>query len=448
MKIRTLPAATAAALTLLALHAPVVRAALTVDDAVRLALEKNTRVVVSQANLLDAKGGEYSAWSGVLPRISGSVTRFQSRTDDQVGSRLIGTGFTQEFTSDFEAHGTNPTLSGSWDILNLSAISGLRSAKYARSSAKQLYQFDRNEAAFATRRQFYEVVKAIKLSQVADSALRLARDDERRVRALFEVGSVSKNDLLRAQVRTAQAELDSLTQAQAIVAQRTLLADAVGAHEEELGEVDTTLAVERRTYVLDDLVREAGAQRPDLRAAELEVSAARSGLGAANMTYLPYVTGGGSITFNPTSRSTFTVDPVVSSSTSESNREISAQIALNMDIFTGFATQGQIASAKARVLRAENTRDVLLRNLRAEVRQSLLAYEAVVAGETVAWRGLESASEGLKLAREKYNVGSATILDLIDAQVALVRSAADMVSARAAIRVAQADLERVRGRAE
>jgi outer membrane protein TolC len=127
---------------------------------------------------------------------------------------------------------------------------------------------------------------------------------------------------------------------------------------------------------------------------------------------------------------------------------MSASIALNMDLFNGLSTQAGIASAKARAMRAQDTRDLLVRNLRGEVRQSLLAYQAAVAGETVARRALDAATEGLKLAREKYNVGSATILDLIDAQVNLQRAAADLVSARAAIRVAEADLERVRGRAE
>lgn len=448
MTIRTLLTATTAVVALLALPAPAARAVMTVDDAVRLALQKNSRIVSSQAGVLDARSGAYSAWSGVLPRVTGSVSRFNTWTDAEVGRRLVGGGFTQEFTSDFEAHGTNPTISGSWNLFNLSSISALRSARRSQGAAKQSLQSARNEVAFDTRRQFYEVVKSIQLSQVADSALLLARDDERRVRALFEVGSVSRNDVLRAQVRTAQAELDSLTRAQAIIAQRILLATAVGTDEEQLGEVDTTLTVEPRTYVLEDLVREAGAQRPDLRAAELELSAARTGLNSARLAYLPYVTGSGSVTYNPTSRSTFTVDDVVSSSKSESDREMSAQIALNMDLFNGLSTQAGIASAKARAMRAQDTRDVLTRNLRGEVRQSLLAYQAAVAGETVARRALDSATEGLKLAREKYNVGSATILDLIDAQVNLQRAAADLVSARAAIRVAEADLERVRGRAE
>src|SRR6185503_13068153 len=125
---------------------------------------------------------------------------------------------------------------------------------------------------------FYEVVRNHQLATVATDALRLARDDERRVRALFEVGSVSKSDLLKAQVRTAQAELDSLTGAQAVTTQRIRLARLLGLEEARMDAVDTTLVYEVRDYDDAALLAEATAQRPDLRAAELELNSAKSNL--------------------------------------------------------------------------------------------------------------------------------------------------------------------------
>jgi outer membrane protein TolC len=65
-----------------------------------------------------------------------------------------------------------------------------------------------------------------------------------------------------------------------------------------------------------------------------------------------------------------------------------------------------------------------------------------------AQRGLESATENLKLTQEKYNVGSSTILELIDAQVQLETAQSDRVKALAAIHVAEAQINRVRGQAE
>jgi outer membrane protein TolC len=123
-------------------------------------------------------------------------------------------------------------------------------------SARSRRLATRNDVVLATKRQFYEVVKAVKLADVATGALKLSRDDERRVRALFEVGSVSKSDLLKAQVRTAQSELDSLTADQTVTAQRIVLAQQLGIAESTMGEIDTLLTFQAGTFdegqVLDE----------------------------------------------------------------------------------------------------------------------------------------------------------------------------------------------------
>jgi outer membrane protein TolC len=66
----------------------------------------------------------------------------------------------------------------------------------------------------------------------------------------------------------------------------------------------------------------------------------------------------------------------------------------------------------------------------------------------VARRSFESSEESLKLIQQKYNVGSATILELITAQVSLQRAANTYVAALAQIKVAEAAIKRVRGRNE
>ena len=59
--------------------------------------------------------------------------------------------------------------------------------------------------------------------------------------------------------------------------------------------------------------------------------------------------------------------------------------------------------------------------------------------------GLLASEEDLKLSQEKYNVGSATVLELIDAQVNHVRAQSEYVSAVADAHVALVRLRRVRG---
>ncbi len=432
---------------------------LTADRAVEIALTRNSQIVTSAADVLDARSGVYGAASGMLPRVTASVSRSGAFTDNQslragevrfVGGKLVsGPG-----TIDVESYSTSPSISGSWSILDLSAISSFTAARQGVKAANLRRASTRHDVALETRRRFYDVVKAVHLSNVAGGALRVARDDERRVRALFEVGSVSKSDLLKAQVRTAQSEFDSLSFSQSVTVARVNLAQQIGLPEAELGAVDTVLTAEPRAYDEAVLLEEASRNRPDLKAADAELRAANGGVTASRFARLPYVTVSGDVTFNPKSSQLATIAgfdsagaPSVaqSGSQSESDREWRGAVALNLDIFDGFGKDSRSASAKARQIRAKESRDALRRNLASEVHATLLGYQEAIERDIVARRAVESATENLNLTQQKYNVGSATILELIDAEVQLQRARSDAVSALAAMRVAEAFIERVRG---
>lgn len=424
-------------------------APLTVDQAVELALANSGSAIRAEASVLDARSGLYGAYSSVLPQFSASYGRSGTRTENQTSREFFG-GFESEYTlEEAERFSTTPQISGSWNALNLSSILSVRSSLSSLRAARQQRTATRNDVVLDARRQFYEVVRNRQLAVVATDALRLARDDERRVRALYDVGSVSRSDLLSAQVRTAQGELDSLTTGHAVITQRIRLATLLGMRENDMPEVDTTLTAVIQTFDEAALLTEAAANRPDLKAAESELNAAKSGISAARLGRLPYLTVSGTGQFDSKSHGKTVFEGDSPSDTrSDTDRIWSGRVALNWDFFDGFSTDARNAAARARYLRAREASDALQRNLQSEVHEALLSYRRAVETRRVAERAIASATENLKLTQQKYNVGAATILELIDAQVQLQRARSDGVSASVAILVAEAAVERVRGRGE
>jgi outer membrane protein len=431
---------------------------LTADRAVEIALQRSSGVIQSQASLLDARSGLLNAYSGILPHLSADVSRSGQWTKNSIGNAAFGgVAFPPRTTFEDESYFTNPVLSANWAVLDLSNLIGFSAARSSVKAAKFSHESARQDVAFAVRRQFYLVVTAIRLSQVATVALGLSRDDERRVRALYEVGSVSKSDLLKAQVRTAQSELDSLTASQLITNQRINLAEQMGIREPEIGDVDTVMTAEVPEYDEAQLVTEAVGQRPDIQAAEANVKAAGSSVTSAKLARFPAVFVSGSATFKQISTSQFDQPELdsagneipgtrfTSDTRNEVDRIVGGRVGVTWNIFDGLNTDSRIASAQAFQIRAKDTRDALRRNLESDIHQALFALREAVARNAVARRAFDSAVENLKLVREKYNVGSSTILDLIDAQVQLQRAASDGVSALAQIRIAEAQLARARG---
>lgn len=424
------------------------QAPLTADRAVQLALEHNSQIINANADVLSARSAAYGAWSAVLPSVGASLTRSGSQTRDQRGTAVVGGQTTlPNTTPEYDFYSTTPELSGAWSVLNLSSLANVASARAGLQSAQWQRQATRSAVALQARQQFYEVVKAVKLVGVNEHALQLARDNERRVRVLFEVGSVSRSDLLKTQVQTAQGQLDSIAAVQNLLAQRNALASYIGLEEARLGEVDTTLAASAIEYDEAAVLREAEENRPDLKAARTALRSARAGVWSARLSWLPYVTVAGSMIVDPFSDTkTFDAEGDPTSAHSEYDRRLSGSVALNWDFLDPLTRSASSAGARAQLARAQSNHDVLRRNLAGEVHQATLTYEQALASQRLASTAVESAAENMKLTQQKYNVGSATILDLIDAQVQLQRAESQLVSALAEIRVAEARLDQVRGR--
>jgi outer membrane protein TolC len=445
-------------LAALALPVPSSSAVLTADDAVKIALQKSPGILQAEASVLSARSGLWSAYSRVVPSVGFGATRSGSFTNETRGTTATGSLPTPNSTFDSEAYRGSYGFSGQWNVFDPSGIVGLSSARSGMKAADLGHRATRADVTFQTKRLFYSVVKFVHLSRVSSQALKLSRDDERRVRALFDVGSVSKSDLLRAQVRTAQSVLDSILADHAVTTGRISLAQEIGVPEQQLGEVDTTLAVGSETPDMATVLAEARKHRPDIQAADADARSAELELRSAHFARLPAVVLSGSYSPNLVASSFFKAAlfdstgaelgrlPINTRSTTKGL--YSGSISLNLPLFDGFATDSRVAAARSRLVSATETRDALLRNLEDEVRQTLLAHQEAMERDAVGRTAVASARENLNLVQQKYNVGSATILDLIDAQVSLLQAASDLVSAMADIRIAEAAVDRVRGKAE
>jgi len=438
-------------LALLLAAGPALAAPLTADEAVKLALQHNTQIIQAEADVLDARSGLWSAYSGVLPHASASVSRSGSFTRSSVGSQAFGSFVLPSSSYDSEGYTTTEGVTSTWNILDLSSWTGLSSARQSMRSAEFSREATRSSVVFATRQQFYAVVQAMHLARVNAQALQLARDSERRVRAMFEVGSVSKSDLLKAQVATSQAALDSLSSANAVLTQRIALAAALGLREVDLSPVDSSLADIRVSVDSAAVFAEARTRRPDVQSAEAGLKSAELGLRSAHWARLPYLSLSGSWTPDARHNSKFFANAsrdTASYSSSESKGAVGGSVAVNLDFFDGLLTDSRVAAARSRLVVSRETRDALLRNLEGQVHQAILGYQQALEQEDLATTSVESATENHNLVQQKYNVGSATILDLIDSQVQLQRAQSDLVSAKAAVRIAEAQLDQVRGRSQ
>src|SRR5215471_15529163 len=95
-------------------------ATLSVEDAVKVALEKSTDMVNANANIRDAKGNVYNGYGGVLPSLSVGLTQVVSHTENAAGAQALGNFVAPVDLTDQRFNSLTPTATVNWGILDLS----------------------------------------------------------------------------------------------------------------------------------------------------------------------------------------------------------------------------------------------------------------------------------------------------------------------------------------
>jgi outer membrane protein len=404
-----------------------VRGTVTVDEAVRRALAYNYDLQTTRENIEIAAGRRKQAVQRYLPSLDSGINYRRGVDAPFVFQR------DDSFLVSNELYTVSATLSQT--LIDWGAIKSIQAAGKNLTATKFDYDQARADLVLLTKQQYYTLLRAQLLSDVADSALVVSQQELRRVQSLFELGMVARGDVLKAQVRVSQSQLDVLSNRNSVILERARLARLMGqAPNDDLAatrDVATTPAVVDSAAVLDEALQ----NRPDLKAAAASLGAANANLGAAKAGFLP------------TLRGTFGYTHQDVELTFSGQRSRSASLSLDFPLLSNWwGRQGDIQASRASRNQSQYALDRARLDVAVEVREAIANARQANEGLLVAQDQVTSAEEDLKLSQEKYNVGSGTILELIDAQVALQRARSNYVQALTQVRSSEASLERVRGR--
>jgi outer membrane protein TolC len=441
------PAQTGAADSVAELAEPAVPAAerWSLARAVAAALEGNVDARAAHARTVQAQGSALSAWSGILPSLTGNLAYNHSIPDKRNSFYVveIDTATTASFL--VKRRQQEVASAGvQTNIVSIPAWSEKRRQNLLSRTAKESEAEARNGVVYAVKQQYFTLVKAERLAQVSRESERLARDEESRAEALFEVGTVARGDVLKARARRATTQLDRIRAVNQVEIQRSKLKQVIGLKPGAPLYIETVLD---ENVVLPDsavAVSTALSSRPELSRAVAAERAARAGLFGARAKRLPEVTGSLSV---DRSKNTTRVEELGNGEFDDTYyaTEWFGQVRLSLPIFNGFATEGGAKSARGALLEAEAQRRQGEVNVAVEVQQAWLSVREAVERIDVAKEGLASAEEDHSFSKSRYELGAGTFLDLLNAQVSLAQAKQSYVEALADAHVAEAALERAVG---
>lgn len=413
---------------------------------IETALAQNADVKVAHARARQASGSALSAWSGIIPSINTEAAYSQTRPDKYSATRVVTISPTVTVNGLAKKTETGSvSASATSNIISIPAIKEKRRRDHLRSGSDSDEAETRNEVVFRVKQQYFELLKADRLAQVARDTERLARDEETRAEALFQVGTVAKGDVLKAKARRASTQADRLqaeSQAEIAAAQlRQIIGLSSGERIAPEPLADTGLVIPDSA----EAIRQALVARPRLASAKSIEDAARANLFGARAVRLPKISGQIGVdrtkfdeTISDLGGAANLPDEVINTRYATQWR---GSVVASLPIFEGLAIEGDVRQAKGAVLEAESQRRQDELNVAVEVQQAWFTLREAIQRIEVQREGLASAQEDYKFSKGRYDLGAGTYLDLLTAEVGLATARQNLIQALADARIAEAGLE-------
>jgi outer membrane protein TolC len=414
---------------------------LSLDDAIRSALARSEEMRVAHAFVRRTEGQVLEQLSRALPQVSGTITYdrklqsiFQGVAADTgfFGSLFKNSPFAAEHTWTADLNAQQLLWSGG------KVGAALKTAKAANRSAHASEQEAASDLTFQVRQAYCDAAYAHRLVEIAESALTQARAHLTQVRAGRREGSRSEYETLRAQV-------DAANQEPAVVASRNGLEVALLALKrlinvplEQPVTLVTPLASPDGTVpVVTDLAT-AVDRRPALAAANYEVEARRQAIRVYRGQRWPdlYVSTALSHQAFPTG---------VWPRRDQFHRNWDAYVRLEIPIFTGLRTEGQIAQARADFDQAAANRDALREGAAIEAVRARDEIDRALSTLLARRETVRQAQRAWELAGVRFTNGMSTQVEVSDARLQLQTAEVNEVQAMRDYRVAIAALERAVG---
>jgi OMF family outer membrane factor len=398
---------------------------LNLHDAIELALKNNRQLQAAEQYKEAARSMASQARGAFFPRVDIIEAFNYSDKPTLVFSNLLDqSSFKQQ---NFAINSlNNPTpLTNLASQLRLEQplyTGGKLSANLGQATAfaeasEETARRTRQETIASVTEAYYRVLLAEGDLEVINKSLTSAGAHLERTKDLFAKGLAVRADVLRTQVLVGSFEREKMQAENAIAVSRTqlqyLLGEAVARYR--LTEQPSTdeLPIEE----LDRLVSTARRSRPDVKAAEKEVARAKEIVRVAQADYYPVLS---FITQVESNTRKFT----------SSAENFAVFVNARWNLFNGFATQEKVVEAQALMRRAELLRDDLMQVVAKEVEQLRLGLNVARRQVGVARENVAQGEESLRILQDRYHVGLARNVDVLDSEAALKQAEHDLLRAQ------------------
>ncbi len=329
---------------------------------------------------------------------------------------------------------TSATLDARYTVLGAGKFGTLKSSNASLESAEASETAERFQTAFVTDAAYFAVLADRELARVAADRLKRAAEQLGIARVRVLAGEAIASDSLQLMLEVLRARAAVLSRDSALVTSRLRLGNQIGlSGPVEATPIDSALPPPL-PFTEEAAAGELRTRGPDVEAARADERRADAQLLVQREQYVPELSLG------------YTTGAYDQELFPSALKRSQLSVTVSLPFWDGGQRELAVARAQgdrnvARAIRNERERSAAERMSRA-----YHGYLTARANIELAAAGVAVATEAYRVQRARYREGATTILDLLEAQVALSEAEAALVQSRFATRLALAQIEALLGR--
>ncbi|MDD5630607.1 MAG: TolC family protein [Methylococcales bacterium] len=415
----------------------------TLDQAIDYALANNPDMQIATERINQAIAQLGVALSAFYPQVAARVSYDHSDNPAQVFSMIVAQ---RDFTVNSIANINNPGYRQNFRPEIIGKLSLFRGGQdYQAKKAAELgidaAELERssvhNALIEAVTASYYAYLASIEAQKNAQNSITSITSQLNQTKLQYEAGTTLKSDVLSLDVKLAEAQEAELRATNGIELAKTSLANLLGLSGFQtftIAPSSSLLAKPKPPASFNDLLDQAMAQRPEIKAAANQVEISLRKLKSEQGAYLPkadaYVSYGQN-------------SPSPGFSSSKEN--VTAGVTVEMNLFSGFNTQQRVRAAERKAAEARETERKTKLAIEQEVKIAFLKLKEALARLHVTEASVLSANEALRLVNEERRAEVVTVTRYIESETARNKAQSNIIAAHYDALSAEAALKKAIG---
>jgi outer membrane protein TolC len=313
-----------------------------------------------------------------------------------------------------------------------SRFADYRIANAEMVSADASFINTRFQTVLEVKQAFFNALAAEELVRISDTRIQRAQEQLNISIEKLNAGTATRSDTLRSHVEVRNAELQRLQAETQLASSGAALARLVGFEGSVRAEADDNL-----TVIVDvdttALREEVLATSPQIEQADASERSAAAQYSSTTAQYLPRASASYSRSWSANDWLNL-------------NPSWSARLSFSWTLFNGFSRELTRTRAAMTLESARAESEDVRRQVNTQLTQYLAALAAAQTSLEIAQASRAASQEDLRVQRERYRLGAATIVDVLASQENLDQAEVDIVQARFDYLVAKAQIEALVGR--